>query len=1060
MTSRNISVRLQVEGGQFKAELVDAGRTGGQALKQIEVAARDTARALGETGTAAQKVDREQQTLARSAERLKRQYAEGYAAAQEQARASQLVAKGLLTQSEYASVLEGIGRKFSAASTGARGFGQAIEQQTQQVRVTARQLAQLQPQLNDIFTQLTTGQSPLTVALQQGPQITQIFGGIGATLRAIPPVALGAAAAFTAVGVPLGLIVSRAADLAAQSRSFNVALAAMGRQSEITAGQLGELVDRLRDAGIARDEARSAITALVRTPTLSSANVSRLAGLVPDFAAATGTSASDAARQLAEFATGGYDAIMKLDRALGSVLAPSQREQIRLLAQQGDRTRAFQIAVDALEQRIRGLNREALSPTERALNDISRAWDRLVDNLARGAVGRITLQVVEGALSGAASLVGPSAPSGPRDLLADAQTVLESATERLQRFDAETQRYRDPDAEVVIPGFGYGSPRALRAQLQAQLESARGEVERQRQATPPTPAAPATTTPPAGTTTPRQEALRIGEDTARQVSDLGQRSRVYSAAPSQRPIVEAEIQAETAARERNLNSLEAEALRRAMVTDAAAQQRVAYQDQARELDIQMRGSLAVAEAYSRGQAEAMRADAARQAALESFRAGVDVTARSEDILRGRVADNAEAQARAAFQAQTSADGARRLADAEEQGAAAVLRAETAERALNATRDARAALAVASGEAEQQLRAAIDATTRAIEDQDAVERRRQLTRERRQAGNDVEIARMEASAAAEQDPDRRQTAALAIDRERRIQAMRERYGDVDQDLLTTQDRAVQLRERARFFSDVRDQARSLASDISGFLVDGFANADQAGRSAFSNLADGAVGLFQRAAARIAATLLEQKFILPITTQIVGAFPSLFGVSGAQAAGQAGAQAASSGGGLFDWLGDLWNSVFGSSTAAVGAGHTGALVGIAPSHLRRVALDHFESVPRFHLGGMLGLRPNEVPFLGLKGEEVLTRDDPRHRWNLDRLQHALPAASASGDVQVNVYDMRVGRDQPPARAEQRRGPDGRREIAVFIEEKIEDAVRSGRLDRAQGETFGMRRMTKRV
>jgi hypothetical protein len=1059
MTSRNISVRLQVEGGQFKAELVDAGRTGSQALKQIEVAARDTARALGETSTSAQKADREQEKLARSAERLKRQYADGYAAAQEQARASQLVTKGLLTQSEYASVVEGIGRRFTAASTGARSFGQAVEQQSQQVRVTARQLAQLQPQLNDIFTQLTTGQSPLTVALQQGPQITQIFGGLGATLRAIPPVALGVAAAFTAVGVPLTIIGARAADLAAQSRSFNVALAAMGRQSEVTAEQLGQLVDRLRDAGIARDEARGAITALVRTPTLSAANIPRLAGLVPDFAAATGTSASDAARQLAEFATGGYDAIIKLDRALGSMLAPSQREQIRLLAQQGDRTRAFQIAVDALEQRIRGLNREALSPTERALNDISRAWDRLVDNLARGAVGRITLQVVEGALSGAASLAGPSAPSGPRDLLGDAQTVLESATERLQRFDAETQRYRDPDAEVVIPGFGFGSPRALRAQLQAQLESARSEVERQRLTAPAALATPSTPTQGAAST-PRQEALRIGEDTARQVSDLGMRQRVYGVAPSQRPIVEAEIQAETAARERNLNSLEAEALRRAMVTDAAAQQRVAYQDQARELDIQSRGSLAVAEAYAHGQAEAIRADAARQAALESFRTGVDATARAEDILRGRVAETAEAQARAAFQAQASADSARRLADAEEQGSSAVLRAETAERALNATRDARAALANASGEAEQRLRAGIDATTRAIEEQDAAERRRQLTRERRTAANDVEIARMEANAAGQEDPDRRRAAELAIDRERRMQAMRERYGDVDQDLLANQDRAAELREQARFFSDVRDQARSLASDISEFLVDGFANADQAGRSVFSNLADGAVGLFRRAAARIAATLIEQKFILPITTQIVGAVPSLFGVSGAQAAGQAGAQAASSGGGFFDWIGDLWNSVFGSSTAAVGAGHAGALIGIAPSHLRRVALDDFLSVPRFHLGGMLGLRPNEVPFLGLKGEEVLTRDDPRHRWNLDRLQRAMPAVASGGDVQVNVYDMRVGRDQAPTRAEQRRGADGRREIAVFIEEKIEDAVRSGRLDRAQGETFGMRRMTKRV
>ena len=126
---------------------------------------------------------------------------------------------------------------------------------------------------------------------------------------------------------------------------------------------------------------------------------------------------------------------------------------------------------------------------------------------------------------------------------------------------------------------------------------------------------------------------------------------------------------------------------------------------------------------------------------------------------------------------------------------------------------------------------------------------------------------------------------------------------------------------------------------------------------------------------------------------------------------------------------------------------------------MATGAFAGAGRFHAGGMLGLQPDEVPFLGLRGEEVLTRNDPRHRWNLDRRDRVLPQAP-SNDVAVNVYDMRIGRDQPPARTEQRRGADGRREIAVFIEDKIEEAIRSGRLDRAQGETYGSRRMTKRV
>ena len=645
------------------------------------------------------------------------------------------------------------------------------------------------------------------------------------------------------------------------------------------------------------------------------------------------------------------------------------------------------------------------------------------------------------------------APSQPRvrDPLADAANALEQAVERLDRLNRETRLYRDPNAEVFIPGFSFGSPNAVRAQLQSQVDAARAELDRLQQATEraqvQAQAAATARTPVA------PEPLRIGEETARQIADLEQRQRVYDATPARRPIIEAEIQAETIARERNLNALEAEALKRRMVADAAAQQRQQYQDQTRELDIQSRATLAVADAYGQGQAAVIRAEAARQAALEGYRSGVDQTSRAEEILRGRVVESAEAQARAAFQAELAAQSARRLAEAEAQGTAAVQRAEIAERSLAATRDARAALSLATGAAEERLRASIEATTRAIEAQAAAERARQLARERRTASNDLDLAEREAQAARLSDPSQRRAAELAIEREKRMQSMRERLGGVDSQILEAQDSAAAFREQARYFSDIRDQAKSLSSDISNFLVDGFANAGKAGKSVFSNLAEGAVGLFRRMAARIAATLIEQKFILPITTQIVGAFPSLFGVVAPQAAASAGASAAASTGpGFFESIGNWFSGIF-------GAGHDGALVGIAPSHTRMVALGAFAGAGRFHAGGMLGLRPDEVPFLGLRGEEVLTRNDPRHRWNLDRRDRVLPQAS-SNDVAVNVYDMRIGRDQPPARTEQRRGADGRREIAVFIEDKIEEAIRSGRLDRAQGETYGSRRMTKRV
>lgn len=79
------------------------------------------------------------------------------------------------------------------------------------------------------------------------------------------------------------------------------------------------------------------------------------------------------------------------------------------------------------------------------------------------------------------------------------------------------------------------------------------------------------------------------------------------------------------------------------------------------------------------------------------------------------------------------------------------------------------------------------------------------------------------------------------------------------------------------------------------------------------------------------------------------------------------------------GGFANSVMGRSSAMsgglldgmtwFGSGHTGAVIGGAGATPRAVSPLAFADAPRYHNGGMLGLRPDEVPFIGLRGERVL-------------------------------------------------------------------------------------------
>lgn len=70
---------------------------------------------------------------------------------------------------------------------------------------------------------------------------------------------------------------------------------------------------------------------------------------------------------------------------------------------------------------------------------------------------------------------------------------------------------------------------------------------------------------------------------------------------------------------------------------------------------------------------------------------------------------------------------------------------------------------------------------------------------------------------------------------------------------------------------------------------------------------------------------------------------------------------------------------ANSIGAGVAHTGGIAGLLGGTIRNVNPALFHGAPRYHTGGVAGLRPNEVPAILQKGEEVITRQDPRHRYN---------------------------------------------------------------------------------
>jgi len=119
-----------------------------------------------------------------------------------------------------------------------------------------------------------------------------------------------------------------------------------------------------------------------------------------------------------------------------------------------------------------------------------------------------------------------------------------------------------------------------------------------------------------------------------------------------------------------------------------------------------------------------------------------------------------------------------------------------------------------------------------------------------------------------------------------------------------------------------------------------------------------------------------------------------------------------------------------------GHAGGVLGRDRFPMRRVPALAFAGAPRLHTGGLLGLGPDEVPIIAQRGEEVLTRSDPRHRDNVGAtggvsIVYNIDARGADAGVEERIREaMRESEARTLARIQEmrRRGGSAARALGV--------------------------------
>ncbi len=102
-----------------------------------------------------------------------------------------------------------------------------------------------------------------------------------------------------------------------------------------------------------------------------------------------------------------------------------------------------------------------------------------------------------------------------------------------------------------------------------------------------------------------------------------------------------------------------------------------------------------------------------------------------------------------------------------------------------------------------------------------------------------------------------------------------------------------------------------------------------------------------------------------------------------------------------------------SAKASVNHSGGIAGSSSGVTRNVSPFAFAGAQRFHNGGFPGLRSNEVPTILEKGEEVLTRNDPRNALNkgdpssvkVELVNKGTPSEATSATTRFDGSDMVV-------------------------------------------------------
>ncbi len=263
----------------------------------------------------------------------------------------------------------------TATTTGARATDlgrRAVETYTVSIGQTRQAMRQLPAQITDIVTSLAGGQKPWLVAIQQGGQLKDAFGGIVPAIRAllgaISPLVIGLGLAAAVAGTVAVAMVSSYRE----AQAYEHALIATGNAAGTTADQLRVVKDRVGAATGEYGDAEAALTALAASGQVAGDTLDAASRAAVNLSQLTGDSIEQTTQRIVALAKAPTEELARLSQAYGGVTVEVY-QHVRALEAQGRAHDAAKLAIESFSR----VEAQRMQEAYARAGSLERAWINL-----------------------------------------------------------------------------------------------------------------------------------------------------------------------------------------------------------------------------------------------------------------------------------------------------------------------------------------------------------------------------------------------------------------------------------------------------------------------------------------------------------------------------------------------------------------------------------------------------------------------------------------------------------------------------------------------------------